>query len=63
MNSLSHHYNLFEATDFVLSGASAGGMGVGMNCDDVAEWLHVRSDQDTQIKFQKTQITLFILAG
>ena len=34
MNSLSHHYGLFSATDFVLSGSSAGGFGVGLNCDD-----------------------------
>ena len=39
MNSLSHHYGLFSATDFVLSGSSAGGFGVGLNCDDVADWL------------------------
>ena len=44
MNSLSHHYNLFEATDFVLSGSSAGAFGVGLNCDDVAEWLQVIKD-------------------
>ena len=50
MNSLSHHYNLFEATDFVLSGSSAGGVGVGLNCDDVAEWLHVRSDRKSNSK-------------
>jgi len=40
MNHLSHHFNLFEATHFVLTGESAGGFGVGLNCDDVAEWLH-----------------------
>ena len=28
MNHLSHHFNLFEATHFVLSGESAGGFGV-----------------------------------
>lgn len=27
LNSLSHHYGLFSATDFVLSGSSAGGFG------------------------------------
>lgn len=40
MNHLSIHFNLFEATHFVLSGDSAGGFGVGLNCDDVADWLH-----------------------
>jgi hypothetical protein len=39
MNHLSHHFNLFEATHFVLSGSSAGAFGVGLNCDDVADWL------------------------
>ena len=39
MNSLSHHFNLFQATEFVLSGSSAGAFGVGYNCDDVADWL------------------------
>merc|ERR550539_1679288 len=39
LNSLSHHYDLFSATDLVLSGSSAGGFGVGLNCDDVADWL------------------------
>ena len=28
MNHMSHHFNLFEATHFVLSGTSAGGFGV-----------------------------------
>ena len=28
MNHLSHHFNLFEATHFVLTGESAGGYGV-----------------------------------
>jgi len=40
MNHLSHHFNLFQATHFVLSGTSAGAFGVGLNCDDVADWLH-----------------------
>ena len=53
MNSLSHHYNLFEATEFVLSGSSAGGFGVGLNCDDVAEWLHVRNRRISSLKLQK----------
>ena len=30
MNHMSHHFNLFEATHFVLSGTSAGGFGVKM---------------------------------
>ena len=53
MNSLAHHYNLFEATEFVLSGSSAGGFGVGLNCDDVAEWLHVRNRRISSLKLQK----------
>jgi len=40
MNSIAHHFNLFQAKVFVLSGSSAGGFGVGLNCDDVADWLH-----------------------
>ena len=43
MNSLSHHFNLFQASEFVLSGSSAGGFGVGLNCDNVAEWLHANN--------------------
>ena len=43
MNSLSHHFNLFDASEFVLSGSSAGAFGVGLNCDDVAEWLHANN--------------------
>ena len=34
MNHLSHHFNLFEATHFVLSGTSAGGFGVRLTFDD-----------------------------
>ena len=94
MNHLSHHFNLFEATHFVLSGTSAGGFGVrltfddgggvltmsinsqptsmsesdievgwelmiimppgisrftqpqvGLNCDDVADWLHANNPE------------------
>lgn len=39
MNSLSHHFNLFQASELVLTGNSAGAFGVGQNCDDVADWL------------------------
>jgi len=49
MNHMSHHFNLFEATHFVLSGTSAGGFGVGLNCDDVADWLHA-NNPDMDIK-------------
>ena len=39
MNHMSHHFNLFEATHFVLSGTSAGGFGVRSdNCDDEPEY-------------------------
>ena len=39
MNHMSHHFNLFEATHFVLSGTSAGGFGVRSdNCDDESEF-------------------------
>ena len=43
MNSLAHHFNLFEAKEFVLSGMSAGAYGVGLNCDDVSDWLHANN--------------------
>ena len=33
MNHISHHFNLFEATHFVLSGTSAGGFGVRSHHD------------------------------
>ena len=42
MNHMSHHFNLFEATHFVLSGTSAGGFGVRSdNCDDEPEFYFV----------------------
>ena len=42
MNHMSHHFNLFEATHFVLSGTSAGGFGVrSVNCDDEPEFYFV----------------------
>ena len=61
MNSLSHHYNLFEATEFVLSGSSAGGFGVGMNCDDVAQWLHVRKKRRSSHKITKYEKLISVL--
>merc|ERR1712020_7057 len=49
MNSLSHQFNLFEASELVLSGSSAGAFGVGLNCDDVADWLH-QANPDIKIR-------------
>ena len=43
MNHLSHHFNLFEATHFVLSGTSAGGFGVRLTFDDGDGVLTLRS--------------------
>ena len=90
MNHLSHHFNLFEATHFVLTGESAGGFGVrkqinstifkfklnpskitfpsnnqtsqfktiknnqvGLNCDDVADWLHANNPNMLVLKLFK----------
>jgi len=49
MNSLSHHFNLFEATELVLSGSSAGAFGVGLNCDDVADWI-LKSNPNIKVR-------------
>merc|ERR1712141_211677 len=49
MDSLADRFNIFEASEVVLSGSSAGAFGVALNCDDMADYLH-QANPDIKIR-------------